>query len=593
MTDKPSKLSQFWQELKRRKVIYVITVYASASFVIIELVNNVLDPLNLPDRTPTIAIIVLAIGFPLAVILSWIFDMTPKGVEKTKSLTGSQEGVKTVITNRWKIATYVSLAVIIGLIILNLAGGTKQLRAGDIQSLVVLPFDNFTGDEQLEYFVSGMHASLIGDMGKIGGLRIISKTSSNIYKDIDMSVPEIASELGVDAIVEAQVMCLGDSICLQVKVVSAFPEEKQLWIADYMVEKSQILNLYNRVTKQIADEVMIELTADEESLLAEATTVDKEAYDAFLRGHYYWGGDLSVESLNKALEYLNIAIEKDPGWAPPYAGVAQVWAGLAQMGFASPEIAGPKIYENINKALELDPDFADSHFINGIIAVWTEWDWEKGEKEFLHALSINPNDAMSRIYYAHLLTHLQRPDEALSQGQRAIDLDQLNSLIQALYAVVLTDVGNWEAAFEYCEKSLALDPGSFFASNIMEIVAYHLERYEELFEAQKIYLPLDDNVMNDIEKIFNEQGFNMALEEVVRQMELLAQNNYVPPVDMAIRYYLLNQHEKAMNWLEKGFELHDPNMPYIAVGYANLNELYENSRFLAILEKMNLPLKDE
>jgi tetratricopeptide (TPR) repeat protein len=263
------------------------------------------------------------------------------------------------------------------------------------------------------------------------------------------------------------------------------------------------------------------------------------------------------------------------------------------MVFVSPEIAGPKIYENINKALELDPDFADSHFINGIIAVWTEWNWEKGEKEFLHALSINPNDAMSRIFYAHLLTILQRPDEALSQGQRAVDLDPLNSLIQALYAVVLTDVGNWEAAFEYCEKSLALDPGSFFASNVMQIVAYHLERYEELFEAQKIYLPLDDNVMNDIEKIFNEQGFNMAFEEVVRQMELLAQNNYVPPVYMALRYYLLNQHEKAMNWLEKGFELHDPNMPYIATGIYQLEQLYNHPRFIAILEKMNLPLKDE
>ena len=592
MSDNPGKLSQFWQELKRRKVLYVITVYASASFVIIELVNNVLEPLNLPDRTPTIAIIILAIGFPLAVILSWIFDMTPKGVEKTKPLTGSQEGEKSVITSRWKIATYVSIVVIIGLIILNIAGGTKQLRAGDIQSLVVLPFDNFTGDDQLEYFVSGMHASLIGDMGRISGLRVICKTSSNVYKDVDMSATEIASELNVDAVVEAQVMCLGDSICIQFRLVSTSGEEEQIWIADYKEEKSQILNLYNRITKQIADEVMIELTAEEENLLAEAITVDKEAYDAFLRGHYYWGGDLSEESLNKALEYLNIAIEKDPGWAPPYAGVAQVWVGLAQMGLASPEIAGPKIYENINKALELDPDFADSHFINGIIAVWTEWDWEKGEKEFLHALSINPNDAMSRIYYAHLLMHLQRPDEALSQGRRAVDLDPLNSLIQALYAVVLTDVGNWEAAFEYCKKALALDPENFFTSNIMEIVAYQLERYEESFEAQKIYLPLDDNVMNDIEKIFNEQGFNVALEEVVRQMELLAQNNYVSPVDMAVRYNMLDQHEKAMNWLEKGFESHDPNMPYIAVGFANLNELYDNPRFIAILEKMNLPLKE-
>ncbi len=227
MSSNPSKLSQFWQELKRRKVIYVITVYASAAFVIIELANNVVEPLNLPGRTPTFVIIFLAIGFPIAIILSWIFDMTPKGMEKSKPLSDSQEGEKQVTPNGWKIATIISFAVIMGLIILNIATGGKQLRAGDIQSLVILPFDNFTGDENLEYFVSGMHSSLIGDIGKISGLRVISKTSSNIYKDIDMSVPEIATELMVDAVVEATVMCLGDSICIQFKLISAFPEEEQ------------------------------------------------------------------------------------------------------------------------------------------------------------------------------------------------------------------------------------------------------------------------------------------------------------------------------------------------------------------------------
>ena len=127
MSGKPSKLSQFWQELKRRKVIYVITVYASAAFVIIELVNNVVEPLNLPERTPTIAIILLAIGFPIAVILSWIFDLTPKGMEKTKPLSEIQEAERPChYRTGWKIATYVSIAVIIGLIILNLAGGANQ-----------------------------------------------------------------------------------------------------------------------------------------------------------------------------------------------------------------------------------------------------------------------------------------------------------------------------------------------------------------------------------------------------------------------------------------------------------------------------------
>ena len=209
---------------------------------IIELADNVVEPLILPDCTPIFVIIFLTTGFPIAIILSWIFDMTPKGVEKTKPLAEGKEAEKSVSPNGWMIATYVSIAVITGLIVLNFVGGNKQLRAGEFSSLVILPFDNCTGDDDLEYFVSGMHSSLIGDIGKISGLLVISTSSSNVCRNVDMSLPQIA------------------------------------------------------------------LTADEKSLLAETHTVDKEAYDAFLRGHNYWGGDLSEESLSKALEYLNIAI---------------------------------------------------------------------------------------------------------------------------------------------------------------------------------------------------------------------------------------------------------------------------------------------
>ena len=400
MSGKPSKLSQFWQELKRRKVIHVITVYASATFVIIELVNNLAEPLNLPPSLPTIVIVVLAVGFPLAIILSWLFDLTSEGVEKTKPLSEAETGDKAVVPNAWQIATIVSFAVIIGLVVLNLAGGLKQLQAGDIHSLVVLPFDNFTGDDQLEYFVSGMHASLIGDIGKISGLRVICKTSSNVYKDVDMSATEIASELDVDAVVEATVMCLGDSICVQFRLVSTFPEENQLWIAEYKEEKSQILNLYNRVTKQIADEVMIELTADEESMLSETMAVNTEAYDAYMRGIYYWD-HLTSEGLQNAFEYFTIAIEEDPDWAPPYAGLAIVWGGRAQMGFASPEVAIPIAYENLNKALELDPNSVYSHYVAGLFAVWGAWNWEQGEQEFLKVLEIQPNNALCRA-----ITHI-------------------------------------------------------------------------------------------------------------------------------------------------------------------------------------------
>ena len=224
-------------------------------------------------------IIILTVGFPLAIILSWLYDLTSKGVERTKPLSEIKDGEKPVVPIAWKIATYVSFVVIIGLVVLNIGSRGHLIKPGSIESLVILPFHNYTGDDQLDYFVAGMHSSLIGDMGKVSGLRVLSETTSNVYKDAEKSVPQIASELGVDAVIEPTVTCFGDSICLQVKVFSAFPDEKLLWVSDYREDRRNILNLYKQITKQIAEEVKVELTDKEETLLEDARTVNKDAYD--------------------------------------------------------------------------------------------------------------------------------------------------------------------------------------------------------------------------------------------------------------------------------------------------------------------------
>ncbi|MCK4991675.1 MAG: hypothetical protein KAS29_14355, partial [Bacteroidales bacterium] len=342
MAGNPNKLSQFWQELKRRRVVHVITVYASASFVIIELVNNLSEPLNLPANLPTIVIIVLAVGFPLAIILSWLYDLTSEGVEKTKPLSEIREGEKPVIPNAWRVATYVSFVLIIGLVVMNIMGRSKQIRPGEIQSMLILPFKNYTGDDQLDILMSGMHSSLIIDVGRI--ITVISKTTSDVYKDADKTLSQIASELGVDVVVEPAVLCMGDSICFQLTMNT--PEEKQLWNAEYRESKGRIPNLHNQVTKQIADHLKIELTDDEELLLAESREVDDEAVEAYYIGLHYLDM-INMNSLQKAKEYFNIAVEIEPEWAPLYAGLASVWGYQKQMSFISPSVAIPKIYENL------------------------------------------------------------------------------------------------------------------------------------------------------------------------------------------------------------------------------------------------------
>ncbi len=589
MAGKPNKLSQFWRELKRRRVVYVVTVYASAAFVIIELVNNLTESLNLPADLATIVIILLAVGFPLAVILGWIYDLTPEGIERTKPLEESGEEQTKAVPNKWRITAYVSFLVIAGLIVLNILRGPGRLHAGDIQSIVILPFENYTGDEQMANMVAGMHSLLIGDIGRISGLRVIGKTSSRIYREVDMTAKDIARELNVDAVVEASVMCLGDSVCMQFSLVNTTGDEEQLWVGNYNEDRSQILNMYNRVTKQIAEEVLIELTEQEEKLLAKDRAADREALDAYIRSYRYWG-DLSPEALDKAEEYLTLAIEKDPDWAPLYSAMAIVWAGKLQMGKVENQPGRQKLYENLTKANELDPNFIDYNFINAIISTWTEWDWEKGEREFLKALAVNPNHVMSRMYYAHLLMILQRTDEALVQAKLALDLDPKNPMILSLYSTVLKGAGQHRLVLEFIEKALSIDPGHSFTRGQLGRAYYNLGEYVKDLELKKNYLTrvLGKETVPDLDSIYNEQGRQAAYEEVVRLVELYSEEDYYRPISLALDYYRIGAYEKALGELEKGYEMHDPNMPYIGTG-TRYEALHDSARFLNILDCMNLP----
>ena len=588
MSSKPSKLSQFWEELKRRKVIYVITVYASAAFVIIELVNNVFEPLNLPDRTPTYAIIILAIGFPIAIILSWIFDLTSKGVEKTKPLIESQQAGKSVTTNGWKIATYVSIAVIIGLIVLNLAGGARQLKAGDIQSLLILPFDNLTGDDQLDYVAAGMHSSLIGDMGQISSLRVFSKTTARVYKNVGMSLPQIATELNADAVVEATVMCYGDTVCVQIRVITPFPEEKQLWMAEYKEEKSQIMSLYNRVTKQIADEVKVQLTPKEEQLLAESKTINKEAYDAYLKGLYYWDQD-TPEALQLSLEYFNNAIEADPDWAQPYAGVAYYWVAIHQFSLAPSSVTIPNMYENLNKAIELDPNSSFVHYVNALVNVGTAWNWEKAEQEYLKVLEINPNDAFGHMYYAHLLSCQRRIEEANSHCRIALDLDPLNPMIQALSTMVLANAGEYEEAISMGLKAMEVVPSLAGLANISAIYLF-MDEYRKSLELWTTMLQLDDDTRNSILNIFDEQGKVAAVKEFIIELQL-ATGDYFP-AELGQLHALAGDESMALYWYEKAYEVRHPMLPYIntVFGYGGPFKINDPG-FDSLIIKMNLPLE--
>jgi len=485
--------------------------------------------------------------------------------------------------------------IIISLIIFDIIGGGKQARVGAIESLVILPFGNYTGVDTLDPLVAGMHSFLINEIGKITGLRIISKVSSDSYKNSDKSIPQIAKELNVDAAIETGVLSFGDTICMQPRLMSGGREEKQLWIGDYRESKGNLFNLYNRIIKQIASEVKISLTPAEKAMLADSRIIDPEAIDAYMKGRNYLD-QISPKSLPAAIESFEKAIDIEPDWAAPYAGLSEVAAYMKQMGFGSYSENVIMIYENLNKALELDPNSVESHYRKAGTAAWTEFDWKKAEKEFLKAIELNPSHVRSHSFYAHVLTILRRTDEALHHGKISVELDPENPLTLGLYAVVLNEAGKCKEALFYIEKALSIEPGHGFTSDQLWDTYECLGDYRRLFEIWKgMDYPLweEYGVAELFEKVFQERGWIAVTEEAIRVYEEgWAKDGLMHVWSQAGRYVTVGKYDKAMDYFEIVYENnnHAPNLPYISAK-SYYDKMKGNQRYLELLKKMNLPVE--
>jgi len=521
-----------------------------------------------------------------------IAEALRKGILKQNEST--RIGIKSRKARRWKIlVSGILLAVFIGILILVIfdIGGMKQARAGSIESVVVLPFRNFTGDEEMETLVAGMHACLITHIGRLSGLHVINSTTSRTYKNAGMSVQNIASELNVDAVIEASVLGIQDSIVIQTSLIRAFPEEETLWTTEHKEEKGQILNLYDRITKQIADRLKINLTANEELLLAQSRTVDPEALVAYMKGRFHWER-LGLEDLDSALHYFQVAIDKDPDWADPYAGMSLTWQVLGSFGYAPLNDSYVKASEYMDKALELDPNTANSHYVEAITAVWKDWDWEKGETEFSNALELNPSDALCRIYYAHLLMILGRIDESKYQANLSLELDPFMPLVLGLYAIIMNTTGNYQAALTQAQKALSVDPDNRFA--IEPLAEAYLATGDTLkwheFMKNRWYWA-DDNYLVHLDSIFQKGGYLAVIEDRIRiNEEVLSTGGSISYTGQAKKYLIMKNIDKAMDYLEEAYETQYGFLAYVSTYYIVYPQLKDNPRYIALLKKMNLPL---
>lgn len=508
-----------------------------------------------------------------------------EGLRPLKAKTGLARGKILGVRKIQAYAALGGLGVLFALVMIFLV--PQHGRA--YESIAVLPLENLSGDPQQEYFSDGIHEALTTDLAEVGGLkRVIARSSVMRFKGSKTPLSKVASELKVDALITGAVLRSGDRVRVTAQLINP-KTEAQLWAQSYERDLRDILALQNDIVSAITHEVKVRLTPQEETRLSSARQVNPEAYDAYLKGQYEWY-KFSRQGLDSALKYFELALEKDPEYAPAYAGISRVWGGFKQQGFMSSAEATPKQKAAALKALELDNTLAEVHFTLAGINIWTDWDWPGGDREYRRALELNPNYADARIYYSHLLNYLGRPKEAAVEADRGLALDPLNTLVQDIYAMYLMQARRYDDAVAVLLKILKTSPDDAIALSTLRS-AYHMKHmYTEALEIWRASYAAkgDREALDALERGFAEDGYQGALQRAAETLAARSRTTYVTPWQIATLYTRAGKNNEALKWLEKAYEAHDPNMPYLGVDPI-FDILRADPRFQDLLRRMKLP----
>ncbi len=455
-----------------------------------------------------------------------------------------------------------------------------------ITSLAVLPLNNLSGDPTQDYFADGMTEALIGNLAPISALRVVSRTSVMRFKGTRTSLSEIARELKVDAVVEGSVQRTRDRVRISVQLIHA-PTDTHLWAREYERELTDTLKLQGEVARAVADEIRIQVTAEERARMASAGTVDPTAHQEFLLGqHYLW--KLTEEDLARAVEHFERATRIDAGYAAAYAGLSHAWWWRGLWGAKTfKEIESPS-RAAARTAVTLDPRLAEAHVSMGRLRFGHDWDWTGAERDFRRALDIDPNNLDAHFFSAMLFMALGRFPEAIAHIERAEQLDPLSSTVHSAFGRVLYRARQFDQAIPHLNQAIALEPRSADGYGRLADVYEALGRYDEA-------LALYDKVSvlrgrraggPDIAIVFARMGKRDEANRIVQTLRTTIQ-----PAQLAQAFAVLGDNDEAFRLLFRHAEERN-GVNYVKTE-PRLDRLHSDPRWQLLLRRMNLPVDNE
>ncbi len=491
------------------------------------------------------------------------------------------------LKRRFWISIAATVGVIAGALVLNWNGwrqGTPgRSTSPHIQSLAVLPLENLTGDATQDYFVDGMTDALITDLAQISSLKVISRTSVMHYKGTRKLLPDIAKELNVEGILEGTVVQSAERVRVDAQLIQA-ATDRHVWANTYERGLGDAVVLQSEVARAIANAIQVQLTPQEQARLTRVQPVDPQAYEAYLKGRYFWNKRTDV-AVRKSIDYFQQAIQRDPNYALAYAGMAEAYIVRDDV---SPEEQFSKAKATAKIALQMDDGLAEAHNAMAMSLFRYDWDWAGAEREFQRALALNPNYAQAHLWYARYQRAMGRQNSAMAEIKRAQELDPLSLVIGGGSGQYGTQ---YDLMIESNRKKLELDPN--FAGAYLGLGrAYALKgMYQDAIAAFQKGLDLSGGAPNYLSFLgytYGVWGKRDEARKILLQLNQLSKRKYVSPYEIGLVYVGLGEKDMAFDWLQKAVA--DRSIPLVPLkAEEEMASLRSDPRYAELLSRIGLP----
>ena len=576
------KLGDFLAELQRRKVYKVAAAYAVVAWVVIQAADILLPAFDAPSWVLKALISTVALGFPVAILLSWAFDLTPEGIVRTSSPAASAKPSRH--TGRKLTASIIAGAAIgVALTLFSNFRG-ESLRKAEVESksIAVLPFVNASEDEAQEYFSDGLAEELITGLTQIPELRVIGRSSSFRFKDRNTDARAVGEALGVGNLLEGTVRRAGNRVRISVSLVNA-ADGSQRWSETYDRELQDIFAVQEEIARSVADKLRVALLGAEIKAPAEPSNQNLEAYNSFLLGQFEFGR-FNIESTRRAIEHYEHAVRLDPRYARAWGELAWSYCRLGFFTGAAGRDAFLRGREAAEMALKLGPDVAAAYSALAYIHMNLEWDLPAAEAVLARAGGSGVRDPRIKNTLAILRTYQNRPEEALVLRREAVALDPLDVILKGNLATVLTILGRYDEAEAVARRALEIQPNS--SLNHYLICRIHILRGQPdaaLREAQaesgEIYRHLG------IALAHTARGDRAAADAALATM--IERHGHDNPFRVSLIYAARREADKVFEWLDRAYEARDPRV-INTTSEDWLEPYHSDPRFIAFCRKVGL-----